>query len=1154
MFLLEDRLRWSASDLTAAATCEYGLLRRADHKLGWAERTEVEDGPLQEHIARMGDRHETRLLETFVADRNVARLGHIEGAYTPETVAAIREATIAAFQDEPDMVFQPALFDGEFFGYADFVERTDTGWLVCDAKLARAAKPAALLQLGAYADQLAELDLPVAPSVALLLGSGERAEFPLADVHPAFVERRARLREVLAVHHDGGTPVAWGDDRYLACGHCGECGDAIAQAGDVALVAGLRMAQRTKLRALGVHTVGDLAAVVTKPAGMAPATFDRLRSQAELQHQQAGHDTVAYRLTKGARPTLSLLPAPSEGDLFFDFEGDPLYDEGDPSQVGLEYLWGVLDAAGRYTPTWAHSWTEERSAFVQFIELATARRVVHPDMHVYHYAPYETTALKRLAMRYQTRENELDVLLRGEVFVDLYSTVRGAVQISQPSYSIKKLEPLYMGDQLRDGDVADGAGSIVAYHEFREHRLDDPGPAGNLLAALADYNGYDCLSTLRLRDWLLERAVEAGVRDEIVPRALGVEAAEGEQVHEDDPLFAQLAERSGPDVRAQRTDDEQAYALMATALDYYRRENKQFWWEHYERLGHPIEDWNEARDIFVVERAEVVGDWAHPGGRARNLRRHVRLLGDWTPGSKVGSGCQVAYETPLPPGARGPEGARYGTAASVEVEANGDPRVADLIEGRTEDETFADLPVALVPAAPPDARRLEEAIREVAGHAVASASLPSTAAMDLLARRAPRMRAGGPLPHRDTSDHSVVEALLEMDDSYVAVQGPPGTGKTYTGSQVIKTLVEEHGWRIGVVSQSHAVVEHMLEAIAEKGLSPALIAKAVPKQDDAPPDAPWTPVNRNRLPEYLEDCSTTGCVIGGTAWDFANEGRVPRGGLDLLVVDEAGQFSLAHTISSSVAARRLLLLGDPQQLPQVSQGSHAEPVDESALGWLLDGRYTIPADRGYFLADTYRMHPALCAKVSTLSYEERLGTAPDAPARHLAGVEPGLLVVTVDHTGNRTESEEEAAEVVAHVQSHLGLSWTDPEKHPEPRPLAPGDFLVVAPYNAQVACIRRQLDAAGLGEVRVGTVDKFQGQEAPISIVSMTASSPGDVPRGMGFLLNRNRVNVAVSRAQWRAILIRSTALTAYMPTTADGVLELGAFIGLCTDVSARTE
>ncbi|WP_235735349.1 TM0106 family RecB-like putative nuclease [Nocardioides alcanivorans] len=1145
MFLIDGTLRWSASDLSVAAQCEYALLRAMDYELRRAPRVIHEEDLLQRHIADLGNRHEARLLEEFRARGGLVELRQM-ASYEEGSLRDESQATLKVFEDEPTTIHQAAFYDGEFFGYADFVERTEAGWLVCDAKLARSAKPQALLQLGAYAAQIRSLGLPLAPTVALLLGNGERVEFPATDVLPVFEERRSRLRELLATHAASGRAAAWGDERYVACGRCDECTEAAAEVDDVLLVAGVRMDQRRKLREVGIATVADLASATVQPDGMVGATFAKLRAQADLQWRQMesrGADTgdmpVEYRLTATAADTLRRLPAPSPGDLFFDFEGDPMHEEGDPSRVGLEYLWGVLDADGHYTPTWAHSWAEERDAFVAFIDDVAARRLQHPDLHIHHYAPYEVAALKRLAMRYQTREKELDDLLRSEVFVDLYAIVRGSVQVGQPSYSIKKLEPLYMGEQLRESDVADGAASIVAYQEFREFLATDPLTARERQAALADYNEYDCLSTLRLRDWLLERATEAGVRDEIVART---KTEEGEELSENDPVFIALMAKAGGAVAARRTPEQQAHAMLATALDYDRREEKQYWWGHFERLGHRIEDWGRARDIFVVESAEVVQSWTPPEGRGTNHRRTLRLVGDWTPGSAPKE-SQVVYATPAPAKSFGPDGAPYAARRDGALEPDPvDPRVMLLTEGCPPDDVFDDLPVALVPAPPPPTTSIRTAIHEVASAAADAATLPERAVFDLMARRPPRLPRGG-MPSTGSTVDDVVTALTAMANSYLAVQGPPGTGKTYTGSRVIKELVEEHGWRVGVVAQSHAVVENMLDAVVRAGLDPALVAKGAAKHAT---DPRWTTVSK--LPAYLDDHVETGCVVGGTAWDFTNTNKIARESLDLLVVDEAGQFSLARTIAVSAAARRLLLLGDPQQLPQVSQGSHAEPVDDSALGWLMDGHDTLPPALGCFLGLSYRMHPALCAKVSTLSYDGRLTSAGPASERRLEGVKPGLQVITLSHQHNRVDSPEEAEEVVRQVRAHLGLSWLDPAAEMTPRPLGENDFRVVAPYNAQVTCIRDALTRAGLAGVPVGTVDKFQGQEAPVVIVSMTASSHGDVPRGMSFLLNRNRVNVAVSRAQWRAVLIRSEALTAFMPSTARGVLELGAFIGLCED------
>jgi uncharacterized protein len=381
----------------------------------------------------------------------------------------------------------------------------------------------------------------------------------------------------------------------------------------------------------------------------------------------------------------------------------------------------------------------------------------------------------------------------------------------------------------------------------------------------------------------------------------------------------------------------------------------------------------------------------------------------------------------------------------------------------------------------------------------------------------------------------IANALLDLDSSYLAVHGPPGTGKTYTSAQVIARLVGDHGWRVGVVAQSHAVVENLLGCVIDAGVDPDRVGKKKAS------DAPWRVVDEKDYAAFIADHE--GCVIGGTAWDFANDGRVARRSLDLLVLEEAGQYSLANTIAVASAARNLLLLGDPQQLPQVTQGTHPEPVDHSALGWLVDGHHTLPRERGYFLDLSYRMHPAVCGPVSRLSYDGRLRSHEQlSTARRLDGVTPGVRVLEIDHDGNSTDSPEEAAAIVDEIQLLLGTPWTDENGTV---PLGQDHVLVVTPYNAQVVTLRQRLDAVGLTSVEVGTVDKFQGRQAPVVFVSMTASSADDVPRGISFLLNRNRLNVAVSRAKYAAIIVRSPLLTDYLPSTPDGLIDLGAFLAL---------
>jgi len=529
--------------------------------------------------------------------------------------------------------------------------------------------------------------------------------------------------------------------------------------------------------------------------------------------------------------------------------------------------------------------------------------------------------------------------------------------------------------------------------------------------------------------------------------------------------------------------------------------------------------------VLVVDTAVVTRDWSRVG-KARTSSRDLEITGTPAPGSSFGSELFLVYDEPFPPNSDNLEpGSRYAHNRTV-LTAIDDGTYAVTERLKTGDDEHDELPIAFAPSAPPRAGVLVDAIHEWGERVLNSwpEMLPD-AALDVLRRVPPR----GGIVTAHTTIENITQTLLGLDHSYVAVQGPPGTGKTYTGSKVIVDLVRNHGWKVGVVAQSHAAVENMLQGIIDAGLEPGLVGKKA--RDDR--EVAWST-------DVEAVMASEGFVVGGTAWTFANRTRMPLHALDLLVVDEAGQYSLANTIAAAGAAERLLLLGDPQQLPQVSQGQHPEPVDVSALGWLSAGHDVLPAEFGYFLDTSWRMHPAVCAPVSRMSYEGKLTSHPSD--RYLDGVEPGLHPQPVEHSGNSTSSPEEADAVVALVRRHLGARWS---AGGSARPLGQRDIIVVAPYNAQVELLREALGTAGFEEVPVGTVDKFQGQEAAVAIVSLAASSAFEVPRGLEFLLLANRLNVAISRAQWAAYLVYSPALTEYLPTTVAGLAQLSAFIEL---------
>ncbi len=1140
MFLLEGKVVWSASDLAAATECEFRVARALDVKLGRAVAAPEPPDPLEERIATLGTAHEERLLAAYRERGAVAEVDRLARPLTVERLADLHGRSIQQLTGS-SVVYQPGFFDGEFFGYADFVEPSPEGWVVADAKLARSAKPKAMLQVAAYADQLERAGVTVAPYGALLLGDGRRLPVPLRDVLPVFRAQRERLRTIIAERLGATGPLDWGDDSLTICGRCAECAAAIEEHDDLLRVAGLRRDQRVKLHEWGLQTIHDLAATPQVPGlsegepVLDPSTYGRLHAQAAIQVEDG---PVHHQPWSTGIP--ASLPKPSPGDIFFDFEGDPLYAEGDPARSGLEYLWGMRYATGakgdgRFEPLWAHTFAEERTAFETFMQTVVARRDEHPDLHVYHYAPYETTALKRLAGRYGTCEKELDDLLRDGVFVDLYATVRRSVLVSQPSYSIKQLEPLYMGDELREGDVQKGDVSIAEYHLYRlDVERGDKESAATRLKELADYNAYDCLSTQRLRDWLID---VAGV-------PIGIPAAEEPERPEPSALAVARARlETELTARAARTADPvaaQAWSLLWAAVGYHRREDLPFWWDHFARLKADAHEWARYRDVFVVDTATVVHPWAM-AGRQRSPRRTLRLEGAWTPGSATPESAYLLYARPAPPAARLEDDWAWAWpsgSARVSIPDPDDPDVVEVEETCAPGAEFDQLPAALVPTSVPS-RHVEESLHRYAERALATPHEPSDPAWDLLTRRPPRLVGGAPLPPLgDDVVGTVTSATTRLDRSYLAIQGPPGSGKSWTAAQVIGRLVTEHHWNVGVVAQSHAVVEHLLDAVVEHGTDPTLVGKSAARTtqpawvevgDSGQQRAAWVAAH---------DDAGHGCVLGGTAWTFSAPALADT--FDLLVIDEAGQFSLANTVAVSPAARNLLLLGDPQQLPQVSQGTHPLPVGRSALGWLMGEHHTLPADLGYFLPTSHRMCAQVCGPVSALSYDGRLVSS--APERHLAGVEPGIRVIEVEHSGNTTCSPEEAEAVASEVDRLLGTLWTEDGVT---RPLGEQDILVVAPYNLQVAEVHRALAARGHKRVRVGTVDKFQGQQAPVTIVSLAASSPKGAPRGMGFLLNRNRLNVAVSRAQWLSVVVHSVELPRYLPRSVRGLTELGGFLGL---------
>ncbi|HEX6477068.1 MAG TPA: TM0106 family RecB-like putative nuclease, partial [Acidimicrobiales bacterium] len=962
-------------------------------------------------------------------------------------------------------------------------------------KLARRVKAAAILQLCSYSEQVARVQ-GTAPDFIHVLGGDEISRaYGLSDYAAYYRAVKASFEEAVE-----GPPLPTYPEPVPHCGLCRwaeVCEGRRRQDDHLSLVAGMRRGQARRLVAAGLPTLTTLASSPeTAVPGVGTRALERLRGQARLQLDQRRTGEVRYELTQPVEAGLGLaaLPSPTPADLFFDMEGDPF--AGDD---GLEYLFGVVEVAGgqpRYRAFWAHDRSEEREAFERFVDLVMARLDDHPDLHVYHYGSYEPAAVRRLMGTHATREHAVDRLLRGAVFVDLHQVVRQGVVVSQESYSIKKLEPLYMA--ARDGAITDAGSSIVAYERWLETaeqtRLDE----------IAEYNRADCESTRLLRDWLEGRRADAERHHgEPLPRPQpssgepGAEQAAAEA--ETEALVARLAGgiADEPDLRA---PPEAATWLLAQLLDWHRREDKPEWWAHFSRLGLSDEELvDDPESIGELEYAGVVG------GVGRSLVHRYRFRSGQE--HKVSVGDSV-----LDPRS----GARCGSVHAID-DAEG---VLDLRRGRG---SCAPHPTSVIPDTPRPTTVLRQALARVGG-LVADHGIDGPgryrAVRDLLMRRPPwlgELPLGQPLQGADERPLDAARRLTrQLDGTCLAIQGPPGSGKTFTAAHMIVDLVRS-GRRVGITATTHKAITNLVDAACscarEAGRRLSVVQKG---EEDRASTSPMVEVVGDNQLVAARLAGQQAQVVAGTPWLFARPELA--GAVDVLFVDEAGQMSLANVVAAGVGADSIVLLGDPQQLAQPSKGAHPPGAGASALEHLLGDHATIPTDRGLFLATTWRLHPAVCDFVSDAFYEGRLEPDPACQFQRLdegswAGG-AGVRWRPVHHEGNRTSSAEEVSEVVAGVEALLGRQWTDRDGRSQRVGL--GDILVVSPYNAQVARLRTALPPGA----RVGTVDRFQGQEAAVVIFSMATSSTADLPRSVEFLYSLNRLNVAVSRARALVVLV----------------------------------
>ena len=1136
-----DELILSPTDLSSFLACRHktgldlAVARGALAKPEWSD-------PVGQSLRERGLEHEQRYLQWL--KKRVLQVADLLGLSFDEAEARTREAMARGM----DVIYQAALAGDGWRGYADVLVRVERAsalgvwsYEAHDTKLAKETRGGTILQLSAYSELLAGMQGVAPEAFHVVTSAGEQAaargtgsgastgaladapfvvhSYRVADYAAYYRRVKGQLLATLADGHEAVVGRTY-PELVEACELCRwwtRCNGRRRKDDHLSFIAGIARAHRREFEAQGAPTLAA-AAALPHPLPFVPTresqeTYERLRDQARLQHQQRTsrqpvHELLPIEPSQG----LCRLPEPSPGDLFLDLEGAAYAREG-----GREYLFGLW-LSGAYQRWWAHDDHQEQRAFEQVMDLVEARWAAHPGMHVYHYAPYEPTAFKRLMGRHASRADLLDRLLRAERFVDLLAVVRQSVRAGVESYSIKQLEQYY--GFARDVPLTDARVHLQTFELALESHAALAVPT-ETREAVEGYNKDDCRSTEALRDWLEGLRAEAVAGGADVPRAESKPPEPPKEVGDLEARQQQTRERLLDGLAPEATAPEHPQHpqwLLAYLLDWHRREEKVAWWEHFRLAALPADDlFDEQRGVGgleFVERVEVV------------LNKKTQK----PTGSVVDRYRYPLQETEVGRGAvKRPGGDSLGEVVTYDRMA----RTLDLKKSKG----VADMhPPALFQADVVGTAALQESLLRVCERVDANGC-----GMDLLHRRPPRFATNTLSVGREAAKaldplagESLVDCArrlaLHLDRATLAVQGPPGSGKTYLGAQMIRALVGA-GKRVGVVAPSHKVIVNLLDAVAVQAREAGETIRLSRKigSDDEPADPSAGAVREfTGNPEAL--AAITGRevdVLGGTAWLWARPEFSDS--VDVLVVDEAGQFSLANALAVSPAAASLVLLGDPQQLQQPQKGSHPDGVDVSALQHVLgpeDEAQTMPADRGLFLPVTWRMAPAVCAFTSEQFYEGKLDARPGLERQRLAGTGSydgaGLWWMPVAHEANRNWSAEEIDAVDALVTRLLapGVTWTSDTG--AAHLLAPADILVVAPYNAHVNRLADRLAARG---VRVGTVDKFQGQEAPVVVFAMASSSPDDAPRGMEFLYSRHRLNVATSRAKCAAFVVASPAL-----------------------------
>ena len=1046
--------------------------------------------------------------------------------------------TVRAIQKGYDLIYHAYLIDENFRGEADFLikcntpsELGDYSYEVYDTKITRNLKPRHVTQITAYSDMLGKIQKLMPEKMYLIDGSDELHSFKIIEYIELFNHGKKEFVKFLS----NKNKEKLYPEKCSYCDLCNwkdECDQIWEKDNYINLVDGLNKSQIEKLKKNKVRTVEQLAKtkLISTDLKINPESFEKIKSQAKLQEEKrlTGEDKIIF-LDPDIDKGFYKLPKPDDGDVFFDIEGFPRMDRP------FEYLHGLYykdKGKLKFRDLWAKNYDKEseKNIFIELINFFEKRFEEYPNAHIYHYAPYEKRAIRELATVYSSEFPKGDIvndnLLRKEKYVDLFAIAKQSIRTSERDMSLKSIEKFY--EFKRKADIVKADDSVAKYDNWITTKNE------KYKQDIIDYNEEDCVSTYYLREFLVKNKPETidwFVKSEEIkkepskyrrkiPNALSREEVEVD-------LNNRLEKKKNK-------NNKNLVDQLKNFIGFHWKSIKPEYWDVFdkaEKTHLELEDDTEciANCVLISDKPKVTDEGIIYSYRFNDQNYKLKK-------GKAAFDVHQKKST--------------GSIHSIEEEFPDKNLVKIIISKKSKVKEMPNL-LTLGNGKPPGVHQHDQALNKFLEDYIKNDGKNYKSIMDILERSGPDIK--------DTKKNSnlideqkdlipqSVEIVKNLNNSYLTIQGPPGTGKTYSSASIIIELMKI-GKKVGVTSNSHEAIKNLLIAIEEQATKQNFKFNGVRK----------TTRQNKREWKFIQDKFEGKelnfdeySLYAGTSWFFVDP-RMNKT-LDYLFIDEAGQVALGTTIANATCAKNLVLIGDQMQLSQPMRAKHEGYARMSSLDFVLEDNDTIPADKGVFLNVTRRLNKKICNYISSSFYDSRLTSDSITETRSVnLKLDPikdeGLFYVPIEHTGCSQRSDEEADLIEKTYNKIINKEFKVGDTTGK---ISAKDIMVVTPYNAQANNIRERLKKKFKEDVRVGTIDLFQGQEAKVVLISMTTSDVESLPRHKDFFFSRNRLNVAISRAECVAIIIFNENL---LLASASSIKEMKLMNSFCKLLKFKTD